>query len=82
MLGNEFHMDAFCLGVMDACYVCWLTFDVVRGQGPQVRARHLLFWLSVFKHSRYQLGWSDLSCLFSLGDYLICDPYAPTYPIH
>ena len=38
MLGNEFHMDALCLSVMHACYVCWLTFDVARGQGPQVRA--------------------------------------------
>ena len=38
MLGNEFHMDALCLGVMHACYVCLLTFDVARGQGPQVRA--------------------------------------------
>ena len=44
--------------------------------------RHLPFWLSVFKHARYQLGWSDPSCMFSLGDYLIFDPYAPTYPIH
>ena len=38
MLGNEFHMDALCLSVMHACYVFWITFDVVRGQGPQVRA--------------------------------------------
>ena len=44
--------------------------------------RHLLFWFSVFKHAIYQLGWSDPSCMFSLGDYLICDPYTPTYPIH
>ena len=33
-VGNEFHMDAWCLSVMHACYVCWLTFDVARGQGP------------------------------------------------
>ena len=38
MLDNEFHIDALCLGGMHACYVCWLTFDVARGQGPQVRA--------------------------------------------
>ena len=38
MLGNEFHMDALCLSVMHACYVFWLTFDVARGQGPQVHA--------------------------------------------
>ena len=44
--------------------------------------RHLLFWLGVFKHARYQLGWSDPSCMFSLGDCLISDPYALTYPIH
>ena len=81
MLGNEFHIDALCLGGMHACYVCWLTFDVARGQGPQVRAI-FPFFLSVFKHARYQLGWSDLSCMFSLGDCLICDLYAPTYPIH
>ena len=44
--------------------------------------RHFPFWLNVFKHARYQLGWSDPSCMFSLGDYLIYDPYAPTDPIH
>ena len=38
MLGNEFHMDALCLGIMHAFYVFQLTFDVERGQGPQVRA--------------------------------------------
>ena len=47
MLGNEFHMDALCLGVMHAFYVCWLTFDVARGQGPQVHAI-CPFLLSVF----------------------------------
>ena len=81
MLGNEFHMDALFLGVMHAFYVCWLTLDVARGQGPQVHAI-CPFGLVFFKHARYQLGWSDLSCMFSLGDYLICDPYASTYPIH
>ena len=44
--------------------------------------RHFPFWLNVFKHARYQLGWFDPSFMFSLGDYLICDPYAPTYSIH
>ena len=44
--------------------------------------RHFPFLLNVFKHARYQLGWSDQSCMFILGDYLICDPYALTYPIH
>ena len=44
--------------------------------------RHFPFWLSVFKHARYQLGWSNPSCMFSLGDYLIFDPYALTYLIH
>ena len=24
--------------IIYACYVCWLTFDVAHGQGPQVRA--------------------------------------------
>ena len=38
MLGNEFHIDSLCLGGMHACYVCWPTFDVARGQGPQVHA--------------------------------------------
>ena len=37
LLGNEFHMDALCLSAMHACYVCWLTFDVARGQGLEVR---------------------------------------------
>ena len=47
--------------------------------------RHLfffLFLLSVLKHVRYQLGGCDPSYMFSLGDCLISDPYAPTYPIH
>ena len=25
------------LSAMHACYVCWLTFYVARGQGPEVR---------------------------------------------
>ena len=58
-----------------------LTFPYNAWLGT-IGTSHLLFWLSVFKHARYQLGWSDPSCMFSLGDYLICDPYAPTYPIH
>ena len=29
-VGSVFHMDAWCLSVMHASYVCWLTFDVVR----------------------------------------------------
>ena len=28
MLGTVFHMDAWCLSVVHACYVCGLTFDV------------------------------------------------------
>ena len=43
---------------------------------------HFPFWSSVFKHARYQLGWSDPGCMFSLGDYMIYDPYAPTYQTH
>ena len=44
--------------------------------------RHHLFLCSVLKHVRYQLGGCDPSCMFSLEGYLICDPYAHTYPIH
>ena len=40
------------------------------------------FLLSVLKHVRYQLGGCDPSYMLSLGDCLISDPYAPTYPIH
>ena len=46
-----------------------------------IGTRHL-FLLSVLKHVRYQLDGCDPSCMFSLGDCLISDPYAPTYPIH
>ena len=58
-----------------------LTFPCSAWLGTK-GTRHLPFWLSVFKHARYQLGCYDPSCMFSRGDYLICDPYAPTYPIH
>ena len=58
-----------------------LTFPYSAWLGT-IGTRHLPFWLSIFKHARYQLGWSDPGCMFSLGDYLICNPYAPTYLIH
>ena len=58
-----------------------LTFPCSAWLGT-ISTRHFFFLLSVLKHARYQLGWSDPGCMFSLGDYLICDPFAPTYPIH
>ena len=65
-----------------ACLLCFLANLRCSAWPGTTGTRHLPFWLSVFKHARYQLGWSDQSCMFSLGDYLICDPYVPTYPIH
>ena len=70
---------------MFGCHACLLGLlaNLLCSAWPGTTGtRHLPFWLSVFKHARYQLGWSDLSCMFSLRDCLICDPYAPTYPIH
>ena len=65
-----------------ACLLCLLANLCCSAWPGTTGMRHFPFLLSIFKYAGHQLGLSDPSCMFSLGDYLIYDPYAPTYPIH